>query len=208
MLLNPEGLLLYMKWTRDKVKKLKKFRKQGLTYTEIAKNLGTTIDSIKMKIRRLGKKGEIELEKHIYDDTYTFDSIDETTLLKGLMIWWCEGTSYLSSRRYNRVEIVNSDPRIIYLFMQFLRKLKINEEKIKLRLKILKERENEAKEFWSRLLNVPLSSFDISLRPQGYRSKRKSKYGVLTVKYNSQKLAYELHKRVKSLVQLRINNKN
>jgi transcriptional regulator with XRE-family HTH domain len=192
-----------MRWDRDSVQELKYLRKRGLTQTEIAKKLNITKDSVKMKLCKLGKSGQLKLREHIHDDTFTFDDIDKETLTKALVIWLCEGTRYVPSGTRNRVEVVNSDPRIVYLFVTFLRKLRVNEKKIKLRLKIPEENEDGAKRFWSRLLGMPHSSFEISARPSGLKNKTsKYQYGTLTVKYNSRKLAYELHNRAEQLIKL------
>jgi hypothetical protein len=191
-----------MKWNDENIEKLKAFRKSGLKYVEIAKELHITENSVKMKIRYLGKKGQLKLQERLFDDNFTFDYVDNETLMKALIIWLCEGTSYIQDGNRNRVEIVNSDPRIIYLFVSFLRKLKINEKKIKLRLKIPFNEERQAKRFWSRLLSVPYSSFLTSMRPKGLKGKKKPKYGTLTLRYNSKKLAWELNKMTESLINI------
>lgn len=192
-----------MKWDENKIQKLKSLRKKGFTHIQIAKKLDTTKNSVKMKICKLGKFGQLQLRDCIQDDTFTFDYVDKETLLKALMILLCEGTKYIPNGNRNRVEIVNSDPRIIYLFVDFLRKLKVNENKIKLRLKIPKEEERRTKMFWSKLLNIPHTSFDTSARPVGLKANKKSKYGTLTVKYNSKMLAYELSKMADSIIELK-----
>jgi hypothetical protein len=192
-----------MKWDKDKIRKLKSFRNNGMTYKHIAKKLNTTEYSVMMKMRRLGKEGKIQLQEHIFDDNFTFEHVDKDTLLKSIIIWLCEGTSYIPNGKRNRVEIVNSDPRIIYLFVNFLRRLGANEKKIKLRLKVSEKEEIKAKRFWSKLLKIPYISFGASIRPTGLKTKKKTKYGTLTVKYNSKKLALELCKISETIMKIK-----
>ncbi len=192
-----------MKWDKSSIQRLKHFKNSGLTHAEIANKLNTTRNSVKMKLCKLAKAGHIKLRERVHDDKFTFKHVDKDMLSKALVIWLCEGTRYISGGTRNRVEMVNSDPRIVYLFVTFLRRLRVNEKKIRLRLKIPEENEYEAKHFWSRLLGVPRSSFEISARPSGSKNKTsKYQYGTLTVKYNSRKLAYELHNRAERLIKL------
>jgi hypothetical protein len=192
-----------MKWDKDKIRKLKYFRNNGMTYNHMAERLNTTNFSVMMKIRKLGNEGKIQLQEHIFDDNFTFNHVDKDTLLKSIIIWLCEGTSYVPNGKRNRVEIVNSDPRIVYLFVNFLRKLRINEKKIKLRLKISEKEEIKAKRFWSKLLKMPYASFGMPIRPTGLKTKKKTKYGTLTVKYNSKKLAFELYKISENIMKIK-----
>lgn len=194
-----------MKWKRNEIEKLKQLKLNGFTQDEISRRLKKTKNSIKMKICRLGKCGELKLKKHIYDDTFTFDYVNENDMLKNMMIWICEGTAYKLGSNQNRIEVVNSDPRIIYSFIEFLRKIRINEDKIRLRLKCSVDEDKTLKKFWSNILKVPISQFLNSSRPVVKNSQRKNDYGILTLRYNSGKLSYELYKRSNDLLNLKIS---
>ncbi len=175
-------------WTNKDIKQLKSYRKRGFKVKDIARRLFTTENSVHMKIRRLSRKGEIKVKKFIYDNNHSFNKIRRELLIKGLLIWLCEGTRISPSN--HAVEVVNSDPRIIFLYMRFLRKLKVNEEKIRLKLKIPKNQEKRAKRYWCKLTNLKLSSFNKTLVPTGTRKSRYP-HGTLNVKYNSKQLLKE-----------------
>lgn len=196
-----------MKWSAEEENTLKKLKDVGFTYRTIAKKLGRKENSVKMKICKLGRTGKIRLRKTIIDDSFDFGDVDSNLLLKALMIWWCEGTSFRPDYHKNRVEIVNSDPRIVHIFVEFLRKIKVNEEKIRLRLKTPAGEEKELKLFWSNLLKLPMDSFRSSTRPVGTKRNNKPTYGTLTVRYNSQKLAHELYKRINLLSNYRLDER-
>lgn len=83
----------------------------------------------------------------------------------GLIIWWTEGTKAYKDKRgkntwvYN-VDVTNTNPEIIKLFLDFLRKdVKIDESRLKLQLQIHKGDDQCAIEnYWSNLTNIPKQS--------------------------------------------------
>ena len=185
------------KWSSREILILKIFRKRKKTIKQIAHKLRRSEYSVVMKIRRLNRKGELKIRRFIFDDSFSFDYIQKELLMKGLLIWFCEGTR--QSENNSSVEVVNSDPRIISLFIKFLRELRINEEKLRLKLKIPIKDELKAKKFWSELLHINMSSFNQSLVPSG---NRKSNYlnGTLTIKYSSKKLLEEFNERAEKIL--------
>lgn len=186
-----------MKWNEERVRRLVELKLKGLTNSNIASKLETNENSIKMKLSKLAKKGKIKLKEHIYDDSFTFKDVSKEILIKGLFIWWCEGSSYNPTQktRENRVEVVNSDPRIIKIFINFLRKIKINENKLRLRLKCSTEEEYKLKDFWSNFLDIPKERFLKSTLTENYKG-RKLEYGIATIRYNSRKLVSEFQQRI------------
>jgi len=183
-----------MRWTEQKVKRLIELKSKGLTNHHIAIKLKTSENSVKMKLSKIAKKGKIKLREHIFDDNFSFENVNKETVIKGLFIWWCEGSSYIPTQTH-RVEVVNSDPRIIIIFINFLRKIKINENKLRLRLKCSKEDEDKLKNFWSNFLNVPKERFLKSTLVENYKGKR-LEYGIITIRYNSKKLVLEFQRRI------------
>jgi len=51
----------------------------------------------------------------------------------GVVLYWCEGSKREEDRR---VEFVNSDPRMISVFMKYLRTKNVEETRIKARMMI------------------------------------------------------------------------
>jgi hypothetical protein len=183
-----------MKWTEEKNRTIIELKGRGFTNLKIAEKMKTSENSVVMKLSRLARKGRIVLHEHIYDDKYSFKNVDRELLVKGLFLWWCEGTTFRISER-NRVEIVNSDPKLIKIFLNFLRSIKINEGKLRLRIKCSMDEKKRLKKFWSDFLGIPPNKFMKSILARNYTGKR-LKYGTITLRYNSEKLAFELDRRL------------
>lgn len=188
-------------WSQKEIKILKRLKNKGTKHDEIARKIGNvSTNAVSMKVKKLAKRGEIKIKSPIYDDDYTFDNLRKEELLNGLIMWWCEGTK--PSKFNVSVEFANSDPILTWHFLKFLRKLNINENKIRLKLKISPKDEIKAKKFWSKLTKLPLSSFNKS-SPLSGKGKRKNKlkYGTLSVRYSSKKLLTELTLRWKDVME-------
>ena len=84
--------------------------------------------------------------------------------------------------------------------MGFLRKLCINEDKIRLKLKTKKEDDLKNKIYWSKLLNININSFNKSTEPNGKKDKSIYLHGTLTVRYNSKKLLEKLNERAERMI--------
>jgi len=116
----------------------------------------------------------------------------------GSLIYLCEGTR---SKRQNRgkpeqIELVSSDPFIIKIFLNFLRKIiRIEENRLRGRLEIYSDRnEKQAKNYWSKITKIPVSQFQkpiIKESKKVRRSLNKLKYGTFILRYAS-KPKYEL----------------
>lgn len=86
-------------------------------------------------------------------------------LLIGAALYWGEGANKEATRGYKSVSFTNTDPRMVKVFMKYLREvLKINDERIKpgiiLHPNLDKDR---AIQFWSRVTELPSDSFWISV---------------------------------------------
>lgn len=86
--------------------------------------------------------------------------------------------------KFNLV-LPNSDPKILRLFLKFLREIcKVNEEKIKAALNIFDDVNlTQAVNFWSKTTDIPLSRFGKTMvrKSKGGTYKNKSLYGTLTI---------------------------
>lgn len=120
----------------------------------------------------------------------------------GLALWWAEGTKIQKDKRWGntwtyRIEITNTDPEIIGLFLDFLRKdVKIKESKLKLQLQIHEEDDQKyLEEFWSNITKIPKRRFNKTIiRPVGNKI-GKSK-GTCKVRYYSK----ETYKRLEEML--------
>lgn len=124
-----------------------------------------------------------------------------TRQIIGSTVWWTEGTKAYKDKRWKNVwvtnvDVTNTNPEIIKVFLSFLRKdIGIDESRLKLQLQIHKGDDEELLEtFWSKITDIPKRRFTKTIiRPTGNKI-GKSK-GTCKVRY-SDKTTY--HK-IKSL---------
>lgn len=91
-----------------------------------------------------------------------------------LTLWWTEGSKIRQSKRWNSliysVEVTNTDPSIISIFLRYLReKLNVQNDRIKIQLQI-HDGDNQARleNFWEKITELPRSQFNRTIiRPVG-----------------------------------------
>jgi len=116
--------------------------------------------------------------------------------IMGLTIWWTEGTKAYKDKRWknvwvSNVDVTNTNPEIIKIFLAFLRQdLQINEKRLKLQLQIHEGDDiEEFEKYWSELTNIPKDRFNKTIvRPKGNKT-GKSK-GTCKIRY-SDKATYD-----------------
>lgn len=92
-----------------------------------------------------------------------------------LTLWWTEGTKMRKDTRWRDtfiyvVEVTNTDPEIITLFLNYLRTyLGVHNEKIKVQLQIHEgDNQDNFEKFWSEETGVPRTQFNKTIiRPRG-----------------------------------------
>lgn len=188
-------------------------RQGGLSLKQIAENLEVSKGSVSSWVRdivipkevlsninerrRLGReqsratrlaniaKSEAEIDAACKEEILPLS--DRDLWIAGLMLYAGEGykSSKVSGRR---VEIANSNPEILRIFINFLIKLCfVPRGKIRIRLMLYKDiNQEEAKQFWSRELGVDLNQFSkpfikTSYKDVLFRHLRRSKYGTAHV---------------------------
>jgi len=110
----------------------------------------------------------------------------------GPIIWWTEGTRpRLDSRsniRINTIDVTNTNPKIIKIFLEFFRKdIKIDENRLKLQLQI-HEGDDKLKmeNYWSELTKIPKNRFNKTIiRPVG--NKIGKSMGTCKIRYTDKK---------------------
>lgn len=108
------------------------------------------------------------------------------------LLYWCEGAKYPST---HRVAFTNSDPQLIKLFVNLLRKaFDLDEKKFNLRLQLHTTHDVEKiNKYWSKLLNIPYSRIlkPTITSPRG--KKHKFNYmGTCTVRYEDYRIQLKL----------------
>jgi hypothetical protein len=195
-------------------------RKKGFSYSYISKQLGIKSKgtlSTWFKNIKLSNRSRILLEKNNalahkrglfisnenrikrilsenksafnegYDITKTTSKSDLTII--GPALYWAEG---MKSQTRTSASLVfsNSDPKMIFLFMKFLREiLLVPDKKIRSGIHLYKSINiDEAKDYWSKITSLSSHEFyivtQVSSRSKNKRPKNILPYGTLSVKIN------------------------
>ena len=122
----------------------------------------------------------------------------------GIALYWGEGykkTIAINGREvsYHPVALANTDPKLIQIFLRFLREVcGVPESKLKASLRIYKHmNEKEVLNFWHRITNIPLKQFSktlyvISKSSQGKRPYNRLPHGTLSIRVNDSKLFHKI----------------
>ena len=128
----------------------------------------------------------------------------------GIIIWWTEGTKAYKDKRWKNtwvrnVDVTNTNPDIIRLFLDFLRKdIEVDESRLKLQLQIHEGDNREYMEnYWSKITGIPRNRFTKTIvRPQG--NKVGKSMGTCKIRYSDKDTYLKLNRRLEEL----LKNKN
>jgi len=110
----------------------------------------------------------------------------------GATIYICEGTKERQNKLgslVRRVELCNTNPKIIQLFLKYLRTFNIDEKKLRMKLFIhYGDNEEETKQYWSKITGIPLNQFiKTQWRKTSKWRKRRLSHGTIAVRlYNAE----------------------
>ncbi len=126
-------------------------------------------------------------------------------LLVGVALYWGEGMKINKNKRYAGVQLSNSAPELINLFLRFVREiLLVSEDKIKAGIQVHKNVNiPRTKKFWASITRLPVDrsyiTKQISSASRFRRPKRSLPFGTITIKVNSRLLAYKIRGCIKGL---------
>jgi len=182
--------------TQNKIIKL--YIKEKLSAMQIAEKLCVSDSVVRywLKRRDIKKRSISEAITNLYLTKFSkkpfqlkenISRTDNELKISGAMLYWGEG-----AKTGGTIKFVNSDPKMIKLFLNFLRKIcGIHEERLKALVHMYPDHnENELRKFWSRLTGIPLERFYKSHIHEGRGGtyKRKSQYGTIAINYSDKKL--------------------
>lgn len=127
----------------------------------------------------------------------------------GLLIFQCEGSKKADNRI---VEVVNSDPKIILLFLKFLKSRGVPKKKLRGRVSIHEGQNlNKITDFWSHLTKIPKDQFQKPIIKKSGKHFKKGRRGILengvfVLRTNSKKLHHSLIREADELLQTLINS--
>ncbi|WP_030413457.1 hypothetical protein [Streptomyces sp. NRRL S-1448] len=163
--------------------KARELRKQGMTYDQIQVELGCSKSSISLWVRDLPKperkrtreeasaiarRGwESRLRIRDEERQQTKDEAtreigaltDRELFMTGVALYWAEGTKDKPYARREAVIFVNSDPQVIRLYLNWLRLLGVEPERVRYRVMIHASADVAAAErYWADLVDVDVTT--------------------------------------------------
>lgn len=110
--------------------------------------------------------------------------------ITGISVYWGEGDRATE----HQVKIVNTDPKMIRLFVYFLQKIcNVPQERIRAYILLYPDLvEKECREFWTRESTLPAMNFGKSTVIQGRHKTRRIPHGVCTVGVSSKYLKQKM----------------
>jgi hypothetical protein len=113
--------------------------------------------------------------------------ITNPLFIAGVNLYWAEGDSKLEN---GQVKLVNTDPRMIPLFVKFLRKVaKVPRDKISAWMILYPDLlEEKNKFFWSKISGIPFKKFQKTQFIKGRHPTKKVEHGMCVIQVNSRGL--------------------
>lgn len=133
------------------------------------------------------KKPSFFLKRHL-------TTKEQKLKMAGIMLYWAEGGKSLG--KYWSVDLANSDPEMIRIFLVFLRKIcGIREKKLRVQLYCYANQGVEKlKEYWYNVTDIPKNQFIEPYVRTDFKIEQKDRmrYGLIHVRYNDKKLLYQI----------------
>ncbi|MBI4342551.1 MAG: hypothetical protein HY599_04215 [Candidatus Omnitrophica bacterium] len=181
---------------------------QRLSMMEIAQRLSTTHATVlywlkKHAIQRRSWSESTYAKRNPIGDPFTIPdrlSPEQEALLQaGLLLYWAEGTKGGPS-----LQIANLDPRMLQLFVKFLRLVcRIHEQRLYVYVRVHRSfSRTAARRYWSRLLSIVPTRVHVYMHTDT-RGKRKqwSPYGLATLEFHNSKLKRWLEQAINEYVE-------
>jgi hypothetical protein len=115
----------------------------------------------------------------------------------GVILYWCEGSKREDDRR---VEFVNSDPRMISVFMRYLRAKDIDEARIRPRMTIhIQDDETECREYWKKVTSLKDFNFISTVVKDPSVSRKPLPRGTVAIRHDSLQLLRQIKEEISDL---------
>lgn len=117
----------------------------------------------------------------------------------GAILYWYEG----SKREEDcRVEFVNSDSRMISIFMQHLRAKNVDEARIRARMTIhIQDDETECRDYWKKVTSLKDFNFISTVVKDPSVSRKPLPHGTVAIRYNSLQLLRQIKEEISDLAE-------
>jgi transposase len=188
----------------EKVKDL--YYKKGYSAREVGKFFGKSTSRVYDFMREYGLKRRLpaetnnliyEKQKPSYHLKNNLTREEEKLKIAGIMLYWAEGYKNLGKRvRGGTIDLGNSDPKMIQLFLKFLRVIYgIDESRLRVRLYCYANQNIDSiKKYWSKITGISLKQFIKPYVRKDFSLDKidKMKYGLAHIVYSDKKLFLQI----------------
>lgn len=180
------------------------YYKDGLSSVEIGEkfNVSPWVVIRFMKRSNLLLRTRVESNANIFNRKPLTFSIKKSLSQKGrelkiagILLYWAEGGKPSQHTRNWTVDLANSDPRMIMLFLRFLREIcMVDEKKLSVQLYCYADQNVEAlKKYWSGVTKIRLEKFIKPYVRQDFNPNgRKMAHGLVHIRYCDKKLLFQI----------------
>ncbi len=195
---------------KDKIDLIRRlYYEELLSMSQVARRLGASLDAVVYFMRRngLNRRSALDANNNLFrQKTPSFRVRGNGSLLAkeleiaGVMLYWAEG---YKSKNANWVDLANSDPKIIEVFLNFLRKTyEVDERKFRVLLYCYADQDvRKLINFWSELTGVPSRQFiKPYIRKDFRKDGRKMEHGMIHIRYIDKKLLLDIKDRIEEHV--------
>jgi len=138
---------------------------------------------------------------------------EEKLKIAGLMLYWAEGAKSQkvlgTNRKRHMINLANSDPEMIKLFLKFLREICwVDENRLRVNLYCYANQNVDSlKRYWHNVTDIPLSQFIKPYIRKDFlpEKKDKMKYGLVHIVYSDKKLFLQIEDWIKEYLNETIN---
>ncbi|MFZ5366575.1 MAG: hypothetical protein ACOZBZ_04860 [Patescibacteria group bacterium] len=193
----------------EKVKDL--YYKEGLSAREVGEKIGASVwQVIKfMKKNNLPRRDQSETHRLAFlsappsfKPKRTLTTQEEQLKIAGLMLYWGEGAKTTDST----VDLANSDPLMIKLFLRMLREIYgVKEERLRILLYCYANQDvKELINYWVGIARIPQKQFSKPYIRQDFLEGKKNKmpYGLIHVRYSDKKLVATIKNDIEKLLKI------
>lgn len=177
------------------------YYRRKFSMREVAERFGVSPDAVVYFMRRHNlprrsfseiNRDRFEKKKPSFETRKGLNAIERELKVAGTMLYWGEG---YKSERASFVDFANSDPSMVKVFVNFLRKIyKLNESKFRVLLYCYADQNvPNLIRFWSELTGIPKKQFTKPYVRKDFRGdKRKMPYGLVHIRYIDKKLLLDI----------------
>jgi transposase len=188
----------------EKIKDL--YYKKGYSARQIGEFFGKSTSRIYDFMRKHGLKRRTPAESNriifenqplSYKIKQNLTKEEEKLKIAGIMLYWAEGYKNLSKQvRGGTIDLGNSEPKMIQLFLKFLREIcGIDESRLRVKLYCYANQDlNSIKKYWSKITDIPLTQFTKPYIREDFSPDKigKMKYGLAHIVYSDKRLFYQI----------------